>query len=209
MKVFLSLQQKLDIIHKAYLVLHAMKSTAFKYNVDPNQNHRWKASLTGLDEKKGQHQLALLTSFKGQAKKTFHSGKVCIDTAHYGAIQPMFNTLHNPDQHISVMTLTVELRRTSGALVSFLVLSKHVSCWLASVHITHCSITNIAQNTCHCEVTMQDLVAYINSKLSQGQYSWQCVVNNDETNIFLNMESGLTLANKGVTTVSIKITGSQ
>ena len=40
---------------------------------------------------------------------------------------------------------------------------------------------------------MQDFVAYINSQLSQGQYSWQCVVNIDETNIFFDMESGLTL----------------
>ena len=41
---------------------------------------------------------------------------------------------------------------------------------------------------------MQDFVAYINSQLSQGQYSWQCVVNIEETNIFFTIESGLTLA---------------
>ena len=98
--------------------MNDMKSTAFKYNVDPNQNHRWKASLTGLDEEKGQHQLALLTSFKGQAKKTFHSEKVCIDTAHYGAIQPMFNTLHNPDQHISVILIWINIVLTSSAFHS-------------------------------------------------------------------------------------------
>ena len=61
------------------------------------------------------------------------------------------------------------------------------------MRIVHHCITNIAQNICHCEGTMQDFVAYINSQLSQGQYSWQCVVNIDETNIFFDMESGLTL----------------
>ena len=93
MKFFWSLQQKLDTVHKAYLVPNAIKRTARKYNVDPNQIRRWKNALTGLDEGDGQHQLALLNSFKGRAKKTLHSGKVRIDIAHYGAIRHMFDTL--------------------------------------------------------------------------------------------------------------------
>ena len=168
----LRLQQKIDNLHKAYLVPHAIKSTAHMYNVDPNQICRWKDSLSGLDEEIGQHQLALLTSFKCQAKKTLHSGKVCIDTAHYGAIWLMFDNLCNADKYVSVMMLTVDLKKISGTPVSLLVLSKCISCWLASVHIVHRHITNIAQNTHYCEVTMKDIVAYINSQLSQGQYSW-------------------------------------
>ena len=93
MKFFWSLQQKLDTVHEAYLVPNAIKRTARKYNVDPNHIHRWKNALTGLDEGDGQHQLALLTSFKSQAKKSLHSGKVRIDIAHYGAIRHMFDTL--------------------------------------------------------------------------------------------------------------------
>ena len=83
----------------------------------------------------------------------------------------MFDALCNADWHVSVMMLTVELKRISGTPVSLLVMSKHVSCWLASVHNVHCHFTNIAKSTYHCEVTMQDFVAYINSQLSQGQYS--------------------------------------
>jgi hypothetical protein len=64
------------------------------------------------------------------------------------------------------------LKRISDSPVSLLVLSKHVSCWLARVHIIHFHITKIAQNTHHCEVTMQNFVAYINSQLFQDQYSW-------------------------------------
>ena len=53
---------------------------------------------------------------------------------------------------------------------------------------------------------MQDFVSYINSQLSQGQYSWQCLVNILETNIFFHVKSGLTLANKGDKTMSLKTT---
>jgi hypothetical protein len=74
------------------------------------------------------------------------------------------------------------------------------------VHIVHHHITNIAQNTCHCEVRIQDFVAYVNNQLFQGQYS-SSVVNIDETYIFFVMESGLSLANKGDKTVSLKTTG--
>ena len=91
------------------------------------------------------------------------------------------------------MMLTVELKRISGTPVWLLVLCKGVSHWLARVHNIYHHITNIAQKTHHCEITMQDFVAYINSQLTQGQYSLQCVVNIDETNIFFDIESGLTL----------------
>jgi hypothetical protein len=151
--------------------------------------------------------LALLTSFKCQANKILHSGKVCIDTAHYGAIWLMFDNLCNADNYVSVMMLTVELKRISGTPVSLLVLSKCISCWLASVHIFHHHITNIAQNTHHCEVTMKDVMVYINSQLSQGQNSWQCLVKFDETKFLFDMESGLTLANKGDKTASLTTTG--
>ena len=111
----------------------------------------------------------------------------------------MFVTLCNASCHVSVMMLTVKLKRISEAPVSLQVLSMHVSCWLTNVSIVHCCITNIAQNTCHCEITMQDFVTYINSQ--------QCVVNIDETNINFDIESGLTLATKGDKTVSLKTTG--
>jgi DDE superfamily endonuclease len=54
---------------------------------------------------------------------------------------------------------------------------------------------------------MQDFTNYINSQLVLGQYRQDCVVNIDETNIFFDMEGGLTLAEKGDKTVSLKTTG--
>ena len=49
MKVFLSLQQKLDILHEAYRAPGIIRSTACKYNVDPVQIRRWKKNLAGMD----------------------------------------------------------------------------------------------------------------------------------------------------------------
>ena len=73
--------------------------------------------VTGFDEEDGLYQLALLTSFKGQAKKTLYSGKVCSEIADYGAIRHKFNTLHCAGQHISVMILTMTLKRISESPV--------------------------------------------------------------------------------------------
>ena len=133
--------------------------------------------------------MALLTSIKGQAKKTLHSGKVSIDIAHYESVRHMFDALHSPGQHVSVMMLTVELKKISEMPVLLHVLSKHVSCWLASVHFVHPNITKIAQNTCYFEIIMQDSVTSISSQLPKSHNSWQCVINIDSTNIFFDMES--------------------
>ena len=42
MKVFLTLQQKIDTLHEAYCVAGAIRSTAHKYNIDPVQIRQWK-----------------------------------------------------------------------------------------------------------------------------------------------------------------------
>ena len=68
---------------------------------------------TGFVEEDSQHQLALLTSFKGETKETLHSGKVCSDTASDGAIRHMCDTLGNADEHVSVVMFTVTLNRIS------------------------------------------------------------------------------------------------
>ena len=119
----------------------------------------------------------------------------------------MFDTLRAPGHIISVMMLTVELKRITGTSVSLHVLSKRVSCWLVSVEIVQHHVTHVAQNTWHCEIAMQDFTNYINSQLVLGQYRQDCVVNIDKNNIFFDMEGGLTLAEKGDKTVSLKTTG--
>ena len=97
----------------------------------------------------------------------------------------MFDTSCNADRHICVMMLTVELKKISETPVSLLVLSKCVSCWLASLHnVQHC-ITNIAKSTCHCEVIIQNFVVYINSQSSHIQDNKQFALNSDEPHTFL------------------------
>ena len=91
--------------------------------------------------------------------------------------------------------------------MSLHVLSMHVPCWLVSVGIVQHHVTHVVQNTQHCEIAIQDFTNYINCQLVLGQYRKNCVVNIDETNIFFDMEGGLTLAEKGDKTVSLKTTG--
>ena len=97
----------------------------------------------------------------------------------------MLETLQNADRHVSEIMLAVELKRISIMPVLFLFFIKLVSCWLASLHIVHCHVANIAQDIHCCEVTIKDFVTNINSQLFQGQYNQQCVVEIDETNFIL------------------------
>ena len=112
-EIFVITTETWHSLHKANPMPKSIKQTACKYNIDPNQIHRWKNSLSGLNEEDGQHQLALLTSFKDQAKKTLHCGKLCIDNTHYRAIRHLFDTLHSVSWHVSVMMLGVELKKLS------------------------------------------------------------------------------------------------
>ena len=119
----------------------------------------------------------------------------------------MFDTLRAPGCIVSVMMLTVEFKRIIGTPVSLHVLSKRVSCWLVSVGIVQHHVSHVTQNTWHCEIAMQVFTDYINSQLVLGQYRQDCVVNVAETNIFIDMEGGLTLAEKGGQDCVPKTTG--
>ena len=206
MKVFLSSQQKLDILHEAYCAPGVIRSKACKYNVDLVQIQQWKKNLAGMDGDAESSEVLYISS-KGKAKKTLHKGKSHFNVEHYRAVFLMFDTLRTPGHIVSVMMLTVELKRISGTPVSLHVLSKCVSHWLVSVGVIQHHVTHVAQNTWHCEIAMQDFTNYINSQLVLGQYRKDCVVNIDETNIFFDMEGGLTLAEKGDKTVSPKTKG--
>ena len=105
MKVFLSLQQKLDILHEAYHAPGVIKSTAHKYNVDPVQIQQWKKNLAGMDGDVDSSEVLYISS-KGWAKKTIHNVKSHVDAKHYGAICLMFDTLST---------------RTQDSLLSFLI----------------------------------------------------------------------------------------
>ena len=123
MKMFLSLQQKLDILHKAFCAPGVIRSTARKYNVDPVQIRQWKKNLSGMDGDVESSDVLCISS-KGRAKKTLHNGNSRVDAEHYGAIHLMFDTLRAPGHNVSVMMLTVELKRITGTPVSLHVLSQ-------------------------------------------------------------------------------------
>jgi hypothetical protein len=208
MKVFLSLQQKLDILHEAYRPPGVIRKTAHKYNVDLVQIQQWEKNLAGMDGDVESSEVLYISS-KGQTKKTIHNGKSHVTADHHEAICLMFDTLRAPGHFVSVMMLTVELKRITRAPVSLHVLSKSVACWLVSVGIIQHHVTHVSQNNWYCEIAMQDFTNYIKSQLVLGQYRQDCVVNIDKTIIFFDMEGGLTLAEKGDKTVSLKIQGLQ
>ena len=89
--------------------------------------------------------------------------------------------------------------------IHFLV--QHIGCWLTSVGIVQCHITHVAQNTEYCEKEIRDFVEYFNCQITRGQYRQDRVVNIDETNIYFDKESRLTLASKEAKTVSLETTG--
>ena len=73
MKVFLSLQQRLDILHEDYCALGVIRSTACKYNVDLVQIQQWKKNLAGMDGDVESSEF-LYISRKCSAKRLFTMG---------------------------------------------------------------------------------------------------------------------------------------
>jgi hypothetical protein len=74
MIVFLSIQQKLDILHEDHRAPGIIRSTAHKYNVDPVQMQQWKKNLAGMDGDVESSELLYISS-KGQAKRHFTMGR--------------------------------------------------------------------------------------------------------------------------------------
>ena len=77
MKVFLSLQQKLDILHEAYCAPGVIRSTARKYNVDLVQIQQWKKYLARMDGDAESSEVLYISS-KGWAKRLFTMGRVML-----------------------------------------------------------------------------------------------------------------------------------
>jgi hypothetical protein len=77
MKVFLSLQQELDILCEAYCAPGVIRSTARKYNVDPVQIQQSKNSLAGMDGDIESSEVLYISS-KGQAKRLFTLGRAVL-----------------------------------------------------------------------------------------------------------------------------------
>jgi hypothetical protein len=66
----------------------------------------------------------------------------------------------------------------------------------------------VAQNTRFEGTVIDNFVQYVNQQLSIGQYDPSRVVNFDETNIYFDITTGITLAERGSRSVSVRTTGS-
>ena len=97
-----------------------------------------------------------MISSKGEAKRTFSNGTPFIDLEYYDAIHSTFYAIQFLDHFVSVMMLTIEVKRISEYIVPLHVLVQHVGCWLARVGIVQCHITHVDQNTQSCEKVMKN-----------------------------------------------------
>jgi hypothetical protein len=71
------LQQWINILHEAYFVPGAIKSTAHMYSIDPEQRRQWEKKLSSLKIDSGDPMLTMLLC-NSWAKKTFHNGKLAV-----------------------------------------------------------------------------------------------------------------------------------
>lgn len=204
MKEFLSLQQNLDILQDAYLTPGALKRTADKHDNSQMQISIWKRMVTGAEGSEEEQSIVLVSS-KDWAKKTLKYEKAYFDAQNYKHIYLVFDTIRSSSQCLSIMMLVVELKKITRSPVSLHELSSHVPCWLVRVRIIYHHVIHVAQNTCHCDISIPDFVNYINHQLACGLFGDDFVVNIDETNIIFEMASELNLAKKGRKTVSLRL----
>ena len=80
--------------------------------------------------------------------------------------------------------------------------------WMKSEHIVQRQVTRVAQNTRHDQDVIDDFVSYVNEQIACLGVPGSHIVNIDKTNIDFDMVSGITLANRGSRTVSVKKSGS-
>jgi hypothetical protein len=144
------------------------------------------------------------------ARKTFHEGK---RTVHGGEtfrkLRLFYDNLKLQDRPVTVQVLTLELARMLGEGAPPLkTLYYRVYRWRLSENIVQRRVTHVAQNTRFEQSVIDNFVQYVNQQTVVGQYDPSRIVNIDETNIYFDLTSGSTLAERGTRTVSVRTTGS-
>jgi hypothetical protein len=120
----------------------------------------------------------------------------------------LYDQLRGDDHACLIMLLAAELKRLSGHVASLSVIQQRVARWCTSQNIVYRRITHKAQNTRYVLSVMQEYLQYINTQFLEGSYHRASIVNIDETNIYFVMADGLTLADKGAKTISLRTNGS-
>lgn len=207
MKNYLTWKDKLKIIQEAYEVEFNIKATAQKYGIRSEQIRRWKKKYEQTFESN------LLTDSKKQSAmslKVLHLRQQRKDDEHYDELRLYYDNLRNRDRAVSVGMLVHEWRRLNPALneVPMITLRNRLYRWMKSEHIVQRRVTRVAQNTRHEQDVIDDFVSYVNEQIACLAIPGSHIVNIDETNIDFDMVSGITLANRGSRTVSVKKSGS-
>ena len=145
-------------------------------------------------------------------KQTFYLGNkpwLNHSSAEFAAIHLVYDQFHAYDRACLVMLLAVKLKRLLGHNVSLTIMQQqHIAHWCASQNIVYCHITHKAQNTRYVLSIMHEYLQYIDTQFLVGSYYFPSIVNMDETKIYFDMEGGLTLADRGAKTISLRTNGS-
>ena len=210
MRKFFTLQEKRDIVDEAWELPGIIKAVARKYGIGASNIRRWKANFHDFDNRYSD--VEGLLSDEGRLllkKQTFHLGKSRSNSAtEFAAIRLLYDQLRGDDRACSIMLLAAELKRLSGHVASLSVIQQRVARWCTSQNIVYRRITHKAQNTRYVLSVMQEYLQYINAQFLEGSYHRASIVNIDETNIYFDMAGGLTLADKGAKTISLRTNGS-
>jgi hypothetical protein len=140
--------------------------------------------------------------------KVFQKGRPRIASdAVYNSIHEPFDNLQDRLLPVTAKMLINEYCTQTGTKVNDELIRKRIHCWRKANGIVYWRVTSVAQNTCHNQETVDSFVKYVNEQIIIEKYTCNQIVNIDETNIYFDQTSKITLARRGDTTVSAMATG--
>jgi hypothetical protein len=119
------------------------------------------------------------------------------------------DSLRDSENAVSTTIVTLELLRRSPQLlqVGFVLLRRHVLCFLKRHHYTFRVVTHNAQHHCYHAMVIDGWVGYINRQILASAYMAEQIYNFDETNIDFDPAPCSTFSKIGERTVSLQVNG--
>lgn len=179
---------------------------ARKYDILPEQIRRWKKKH---DNMVATGALTCTQKTSILSMKVVQTNPKRKDSKHYLDLKLFYENTRNSDRTVTIGMLVNEWRKMNPMLCNTLVITlRHrLYRWIRSENIVHRRVTHIAQNTRHEAKTIDDFLTYINEQIEAAGVTSDRIVHIDETNINFDMISGVTLADRGSRTVSVRKSG--
>ena len=197
MRKYLTLATKQIILDEAYCRQGNIKATARKYDVQPQQIRRWKKTFRNAEELSG-HKLS---------SYTFHKGPEPSPEG-WAQLKDFYLRLREDGRLCTIKYLAFEYARITNSTEPIKSIMWKVHRWKKRENLVYRRVTHVAQNTRHNEQIINDFVLYTNEQITSGQYSACDIVNMDETNVYFDLPSGITLESRGSRSVAMRSSGS-